>query len=137
MSSESEVFRGMQINIYPEYDSIEVMVDEKNFHDNISGIFSINNVVEYVLHRSNKYLIYNKLDHHYEVDPKLYSYINDQIFRQLKAAGIRRVIFIIGEKSYLESYQHLNPETSYMLGFTSRNDALGWIEKDRLKQAVY
>ncbi len=57
MATEKEIFRGLHINIHHDFDCIEVIVDEANFHDNASGIISINNVVEFALNRSIKYLI--------------------------------------------------------------------------------
>jgi len=130
MSTEKEIFRGLQINVYHDLNCIEVMVDETNFHDNASGIFSINNVVEFALNRSNKYLIYNKLNSYFEVDPKLSGYIRDMIIKQLQLAGIRKMIFIVDKLRYEENYKKLDAASSYIIGFTSLEMAIEWIKED-------
>lgn len=134
MSTETEIFRGIHIDILYEYDCIEVMVDDRNFHDNSSGIFSINNVVEFTLHRNNKYLIFNKENTNYEIDPKLYGYIREQIYKQLQKAGIRKVIFVVKPSQYDDIYKKFDPKNSYMIGFTTRDEALAWIKQDLSKQ---
>lgn len=130
MATENEFFRGLHINIHHDFDCIEVMVDEANFHDNASGIISINNVVEFALNRSNKYLIYNKLNSGYEVDPKLFGYIRNKIIKQLQLAGIRKMVFVVDEVRYAKYYKKLDPQTSFIIGFTSLYAALGWIKED-------
>jgi hypothetical protein len=130
MATEKEIFRGLNISIHHDFDCIEVLVDDANFHDNASGIISINNVVEFALNRSNKYLIYNKLDLSYEVDPKLSGYIRDKIIKQLQLAGIRKMIFIVDELRYEENYKKLDAASSFIIGFTSLEMGMEWIKED-------
>lgn len=136
MATEKEIFRGLHINIHHDLDCIEVMVDEANFHDNASGIISINNVVEFALNRSNKYLIYNKLNSDYEVDPKLFGYIRDKIIKQLQLAGVRKMVFVVDKVRYEQNYKMLDAHTSFIIGFTSLRAALGWITEDLKTQDV-
>jgi hypothetical protein len=130
MATTKEIFRGLHFIIHHDYDCIEVLVDDLNFHDNASGILSITNVVEYVLNRTNKYLIYNKLNSDFEVDEKLYGYIRDQIIKQLQLAGIRKMIFIVDEIRYEKNYEMLDPKSSFIIGFISLDAAFEWIKKD-------
>jgi len=136
MATEKEIFRGLHTNIHHDFDCIEVIVDEANFHDNASGIISINNVVEFALNRSIKYLIYNKLNSDFEVDPKLFGYIRNKIMKQLQLAGVRKMVFIVDEVRYEKSYNELDAHTSFIIGFTSLQAALEWIKEDLINQAV-
>lgn len=123
-----EEYKGLILSTFPKLRTLEVLVDKFNFHDRESTIISLSILVEYIAYHPHRFVIFNKLNTDYEADTSLHAFIKNLIYSQLKAAGVRKVIFLVNQELYDKIYQKFSHGKDFMMGFIQRTDALEWLE---------
>lgn len=129
MKIVKQKYRGLDIYVYQELKTIEVLVNDTSFGNTEKSITNISIISEYIVNRNYNYIVFNKLETDIELNPRLYDYIKKVIYKQFKEEGIRKVIFVVNKYLYDKIYHKFKPESSFMFGLTSHKSVFDWIEK--------
>ena len=131
MPEEKDItYKNLSFKINPEFDYLEVLIDDINFSNQKSYIASVSILLEYALAVYPRYLILNKLNSKFKIVPELYSFTNKNIINPLKSSGIRKIICLASEEEYQSHYKQIEILEPFIKGFTSKVDIVRWISED-------
>jgi hypothetical protein len=131
MPEEKDItYKNLSFKINPEFEHLEVLIDDINFSDQKSYIQSVSILLEYALAVSPRYLIINKLNSKFRIKPELYSFTSNNILNPLKSNGVKKIICIVTEEELQNHYKKIEIMEPFIKAFPSKTEAIKWITKN-------
>jgi hypothetical protein len=120
-------YKNLCFKINPEFDYLEILVDDVNFSDQKSYIASVSILLEFALSVHPRYIFLNKLESEFKIIPELYQFTSKNIIEPLKTDGVRRIICLASENECQTHYSKIERIEPFIKGFSSREEAILWI----------
>lgn len=120
-------YKNLCFKINPEFDYLEILVDDVNFSDQKSYIASVSILLEFALTVHPRYIFLNKLESEFKIIPELYQFTSKNIIEPLKTDGVRRIICLASENECQTHYSKIERIEPFIKGFSSREEAILWI----------
>lgn len=125
------IYKNLYFKINEEYNSLELLIDDKNFTDQVSYIASVSVMLEYALTLHPTYIVLNKLDSEFEIIPELFPFTQRNIITPLKYDGVKKIICLVSEDVYQRRYVEIEKMEPFIKGVTSRAEAIDWMAKNK------
>lgn len=125
------IYKNLHFKINEEYNYLELIIDEKNFTDQVSYITSVSVMLEYALTLHPSYIILNKLDSEFEIIPELFPFTQRNIITPLKFNGIKNILCLVRDDDYQRRYKEIEKMEPFIKGVTSRAEAIDWMAKNK------
>jgi len=122
------IYKGLKFRRDSTLNYLELIMEDKDFSDFSSYIYSTSLLVEYALHTMPDYIILNKLDANFTPFKELYGFTRQYIITPLKNENIKKVLVLTNEKPYNDKFVAEDDEEPYLLGFECLEDAKNWIK---------
>lgn len=120
-------YKNLCFKINPEFDYLEILVDDVNFSDQKSYIASVSILLEFALSVHPRYIFLNKLESEFKIIPELYQFTSKNIIEPLKTDGVRKIICLASENECQTHYAKIERIEPFIKGFSSREKAILWI----------
>jgi len=130
MEVKDEVYRGLCFMRYLDIKCLEVIIDNKNFYDEISCINSLCIISEFVSSEDIRYILFNKLPSDFEANIELHTFIKEVIFKQLKSSGVSKVFFLVKPNMKAACNNNFFDSDGFMISLSRYNDVFDWIKND-------
>jgi len=131
MPEEKDItYKNLCFKINPEFDYLEVLIDDINFSDQKSYIASVSILLEYALTARPRYIILNKLNSDFKIIPELYSFTSKNIIDPLKSHGVKKIICMATEEEYENHYKQIEIVEPFIKGLTSKAEAIKWMSEN-------
>ena len=127
-ASKSVSYKGIQLHVNPLYNSVELIVDHEMFHNIESYILKISLMMEFATYNKPEYIIINRLDSDFTIPKDLYKFTNENIFNTLIKNGISKILMVVKEGLYKDSYINITETHPDLIAFTNIEDAYDWIK---------
>lgn len=128
--SKDITYKNLCFKINPEFDYLEVLVDNINFCDQKSYIASVSILLEFALTVHPRYIFLNKLESEFKIIPELYQFTSKNIIDPLKTDGVRKIICLASEEECQTHYREIEQINPFIKGFASKAEALRWISEN-------
>lgn len=131
MPEEKDItYKNLSFKINPEFDCLEVLIDDINFSDQKSYVASVSILLEYALTARPQYIILNKLNSNFKIIPELYSFTSKNIIDPLKLHGVKKIICMATEEEYQNHYKQIEIVEPFIKGLTSKAEAIKWMSEN-------
>jgi len=127
-------YKNLYFKINEEYNYLEVLIDDKNFSNQVRYIASVSVMLEYALTLHPSYILLNKLDSEFEIIPELFPFTQRNIITPLKYDGVKNIICLVREDDYQRRYKEIEKMEPFIKGVTSRTEAINWMAKKQKMQ---
>lgn len=125
------IYKNLYFKINEEYNYLELLIDDKNFTDQVSYIASVSVMLEYALTLHPTYIVLNKLDSEFEIIPELFPFTQRNIITPLKYDGVKKIICLVSEDVYQRRYVEIEKIEPFIKGVPSRAEAIDWMAKNK------
>jgi hypothetical protein len=125
------IYKNLYFKINEEYNYLELLIDNKNFTDQVSYIASVSVMLEYALTLHPTYIVLDKLDSEFEIIPELFPFTQRNIITPLKYDGVKNIICLVSEDVYQRRYIEIEKIEPFIKGVTSRAEAIDWMAKNK------
>ena len=132
MSTKKEIeYKGIHFLWNKELNYLELIMDDKNIHDQTSYIITTGIMTEYCEKTKPKYLVFNKLFSDFVLTNHQREFTEQYVFSVLHSVGVRKFILLVNEVSEKYNFKRLVGEINdpYMIGFKSIDDMENWMRQ--------
>jgi hypothetical protein len=131
MLQEKDIsYKNLDFKINSELNCLEVLIDDINFSDQKSYIYSVSILLEFALTVNPRYLILNKLNSKFKIKPELYPFTSNNIINPLKSNGVKKIICMATEEELQTHYKKIELEEPFIKALPSKAEVINWITEN-------
>jgi hypothetical protein len=131
MLQEKDIsYKNLDFKINSELNCLEVLIDDINFSDQKSYIYSVSILLEFALTVNPRYLILNKLNSKFKIKPELYPFTSNNILNPLKNNGVKKIICMATEEEIQNHYKKIELEEPFIKALPSKDEVINWITEN-------
>ncbi len=98
-------YKGIEVTHHENLKILELHVKESNIHDDVSYVEKIVIFIELVHYIKPKYIVFNKLDTDFDIQPHLHEFTIKNVLPEMRYAGVKKNYFLIkGELNEKKPY---------------------------------
>lgn len=130
---------GLKMKTTLRYKNLEIIRVEKlnlieltlqdSYYNADTYIDFITMVLEYIEKKRPHYVLFNKLNVERELSRATLNFTKNIIFTQMKAQGVKKILMVVNESQFEESYRNIDKKIEFMKGFDSLENAYSWVEE--------
>lgn len=127
MATKPVEYKGLRLRRNEDLNYLELIIDEKNFHDQYSYIISISVMAEYCEYVRPDFVVINKLESDFQLSRNTQQFTKEKIFNVLKSCGVKKVVMLGKESLYQSRYKTIETKNPFMIGFRSVEEMEQWM----------